>query len=67
MKMIPSETITNAMSVPMLTSSPSAPIGVNPAAIATTTPVIMLVMCGVRNRGWIFFANGGSSPSLAIA
>ena len=45
------DTITNASSVPMLTSCPSAPIGVNPDASPTTTPVMMLVMCGVRNRG----------------
>ena len=45
------ETMTNARSVPMLTSSPSAPIGVNPAASATIMPVMMLVMCGVRNFG----------------
>ena len=45
--MIPSETITNAISVPMLTSVPSVAIGVKPAAIATTTPVTIVEMCGV--------------------
>ena len=48
--------MTNASSVPMLTSSPRMPIGVKPAASATTTPVTIVVMCGVRNLGWIFCA-----------
>ena len=45
--MMPIETITNAISVPMLTSDPSVAIGVRPAAIATTTPVTMVETCGV--------------------
>ena len=45
--MIPIETMTNAISVPMLTSEPSVPIGVSPAARATTTPVTNVEMCGV--------------------
>ena len=48
---MPSDTMTNAISVPMLTISPRMPIGVKPAAIATATPVMRLVMCGVRNFG----------------
>ena len=46
--MIPSETITKAKSVPMLTRFPSVPIGVKPAARATTTPVTIVEMWGVR-------------------
>ena len=43
----PNDTITNAISVPMLTSDPSVPIGVNPAASATTMPVTIVETCGV--------------------
>jgi len=64
--MIPIDTMTKASSVPMLTRWPRMSIRVNPAASATATPVTMVVMCGVRNRGWIFLAHPGSSPSLAI-
>jgi hypothetical protein len=39
-----SETTTNAKSVPMLVISPRIWIGVNPATMATTTPVISVVM-----------------------
>src|SRR5919109_2941918 len=46
------ETTTNANSVPMLVISPTTWIGMNPAAIATMTHVMIVVMYGVLNRGW---------------
>ena len=62
--MIPVPTMTNANKVPILTSSPSLPIGVRPARTATMTPVIAVVICGVRNLGWTFAAQPGSNPSF---
>jgi hypothetical protein len=40
--------MTKASSVPMLTRSPSTPMGNSPAAMAATAPVAAVVMCGVR-------------------
>ena len=62
----PAHTITNASSVPMLTSWPSRPIGKSPATIAATDPVRIVVMYGVLNFGCTFANTGGSSPSRAI-
>ena len=42
--MTPTQTIAKANSVPMLTSSPTMPIGRSPAAIMTTSPVMIVVM-----------------------
>ena len=39
----PAHTIMKANSVPMLTNSPTSPIGSRPARIATTVPVRMVV------------------------
>ena len=64
--MMPSATTMNAKSVPMLTNSPRTPIGVNPEANATINPVMIVVTCGVRKRGWMRLAHAGSSPSCAI-
>ena len=47
-------------------SSPSTSMGVKPEASSTMAPVIIVVRCGVLNRGWIAAAQPGSSPSLAI-
>src|SRR4051794_28229370 len=58
-KMIPTDTMTNAINVPILTNSPSMRMGVNPAAIDTTIPVTMVVTWGVRNLGCTFLAQGG--------
>ena len=51
----------------MLTSSPTSPIGSRPASTATTAPVEIVAMWGVRSVGWISAATGGSRPSCAIA
>lgn len=48
------DTMTNAISVPMLTRWPSVPIGVRPAAMATTTPVTIVETWGV----WRFVSCG---------
>ena len=53
-------------SVPMLVSSPKMSMGRMPPAMAQMTPVMMVVMCGVPKRGWIFAATGGKRPSCAI-
>ena len=34
--------------------------------MTTAMPVMIWVIHGVRNRGWILFTNGGSRPSLDI-
>jgi len=39
----PRHTIVNANSVPMLTNSPTSPIGSNPASVVTTAPVTTVV------------------------
>src|SRR5438552_12360474 len=54
--MMPVPTMTNAKSVPILTSSPRRLIGTNPARIATIVPVMAVVICGVWYLGWIFAA-----------
>jgi len=48
---MPPQTITNASSVPIETSSPSNPIGNSPATTAATMPVMIVVMYGVLKRG----------------
>ena len=63
----PSATTTNANSVPMLTSSPSTPIGVKPDASATIAPVMIVVTCGVLEaRMNARRPTRGSRPSCAI-
>ena len=64
--MIPAETMTNASSVPIETSSPRRAIGNAPAINAQTMPVRIVVMYGVRNFVWTLLNTGGSSPSRDI-
>src|SRR5918997_1644178 len=59
----PVQTITNASSVPIDTSLAASRTGRIAAGIATASPVTIEVMYGVRKRGWIFWTNGGNSPS----
>ena len=46
----PMQTRINAKSVPMLVKSASDPISTTAATAATTTPVQIVVICGVRKR-----------------
>ena len=62
----PVHTIAKASSVPMLTRTPRTVMGKRPEAIATSTPVMMVVTCGVRKRGCSREKSGGSSPSRLI-
>ena len=64
--MTAAQTITKAKSVPMLVISPRTWIGVKPATIATITPVMIVVMYGVRNFGCTLLTPGGSSWSRLI-
>src|SRR6266702_5301038 len=63
---IPTDTITNASSVPIDTRLAASRIGKIAAKNATTTPVTIDVMYGVWNLGWTLFMNGGSRPSRDI-
>ena len=47
----------------MLTSSPSTPMGMTEAKMATKIPTVMEEMYGVRNFGWTRPAHSGSRPS----
>src|SRR5205809_3124758 len=62
----PTETITNASSVPIDTRLAASRIGRIAAKNATMTPVTIDVIYGVRNFGWILLTNGGSRPSRDI-
>src|SRR5690348_3497410 len=62
----PAHTITNASSVPIETSSPRTLMGVKAATVATHKPTRIVEIYGVRNRGWILHAHGGSKPSRDI-
>src|SRR5690606_9221694 len=62
---IPTQTTTNAKSVPIDTNSPTKLSGIKPAQIETKIPVTMVALCGV----WYFgcnWKNHGSKPSRAI-
>ena len=59
----PAQTMTNASSVPMLTSSPKMPMGINAAKTATKQPTRLVEIQGVRKRGWMAPAHCGSNPS----
>src|SRR5688572_3502322 len=61
------QTTTKANSVPMLVISPSTWIGVNPATIETMTPVMIVVMYGVRYLGWTLLTAAGSNWSRLMA
>ena len=50
----------------MLVISPTTWIGMKPAAIATMTQVMIVVMYGVWNFGWTLLTPGGSSRSRLI-
>src|SRR5687768_8652479 len=63
---MPALTITNASNVPIDTSSPSNPMGKNPATSIATMPVMMVARYGVWTFGWILPNTGGSNPSRAI-
>ena len=62
----PAETTAKANRVPIEVSSPAMPMGMVPAAIITITPVMIVVIHGVRNRGCMFATALGSKPSRAI-
>lgn len=47
----PAQTMTNASNVPMLTSSPRMPMGINAAKTATKKPTRLVEIHGVRKRG----------------
>src|SRR5437764_1001244 len=59
----PIDTITNARRVPILQRLPASLTVKIAPQIATTVPVIIVVIQGVLNRGWTCLINGGSKPS----
>src|SRR6267378_7285767 len=63
---MPTDTITNASSVPIETRLAASRIGRIAAKNATTTPVTIDVRYGVWNLGCTLLMNGGSSPSRDI-
>ena len=63
----PTETTTNANSVPMLTRSASADSGTRPATAATAIPMATVKRYGVPYRGCTAPSQDGSSPSRLIA
>jgi hypothetical protein len=66
--MIAAHTMTNAMSVPMFTRSARSFNGKTAATSATSTPVRMVALCGVRKRGCTAAKKlFGMRPSRAIA
>ena len=65
--MTPIETSTKAASVPILTSAPSVTSGRKNARIAAATPVMIVILCGVRKVRWTRENQGGSRWSLLIA
>jgi hypothetical protein len=60
-------TTTNAISVPIDTSSPRIVTGSRPATVAATAPVSKVENEGVLNFGWTLRKIGGSRPSRDIA
>src|SRR3989442_8559857 len=64
--MIPMETITNASRVPIETRLLASRTVSRDETNATATPVMIEVIHGVRNRGWMLLTNGGSRPSRDI-
>src|SRR5215475_16125029 len=62
----PTETITNASSVPMETRLPASRTVKTAAKQATILPVTIVVIQGVWNFGCTLLTNGGSKPSSAI-
>src|SRR6267378_3871213 len=63
---IPTETITNASSVPIDTRLAASRIGRIAAKKATATPVTIEVRYGVWNLGCTLLMNGGRRPSRDI-
>ena len=52
--------------MPIEVSSPDDADRQDPGGDHHDTPVMIVVIQGVRNRGWIFATTGGSRPSCAI-
>src|SRR2546426_9034651 len=63
---IPTDTITNASSVPIETRLAASRIGRIAAKKATMTPVTMEGRYGVWNLGGTLFTNGGKQPAPGI-
>src|SRR5215472_4383833 len=63
---MPIETITNASSVPMETRLPASLTVKTAAKQATTIPVTIVVIHGVRNFGCTLLTNFGNKPSSAM-
>src|SRR2546423_13332119 len=63
---IPTDTITNASSVPIETRLAAARIGRGAAKKATTTPATMEGRDGGWNMGGTLFTTGGSRPARAL-
>src|SRR6267154_811669 len=66
-KMTPSETSTNANSVPMLARSAASPISTSPAGIPTAKQAIHVDQCGVLYFGCTAENNFGNNPSRDMA
>src|SRR5665213_3401186 len=65
--MTPTETSTNAKSVPILERSAKVPISSSPAGRATAKPAIHVATAGVRKRGCTLLNREGRRPSLDMA
>src|SRR5215213_3684599 len=65
--MTPMETSTKAARVPMFTSSPSVTSGRKNASSPAATPVMIVILCGVRKVRWTRENQGGSRLSRLIA
>ncbi len=63
---IPAATSTKANRVPMLHNSTTSLMFVAAEKTATSTPVKIVVTCGVRNLGCTLAAHWGSKPSRAM-
>ncbi len=64
--MMPMQTVTNASSVPLDTSSPSTFSGSRPPIRPAPMPVSTVENTGVFHSGWQARNGGGSSPSRDI-
>jgi hypothetical protein len=67
MTITPAETMMKAASVPMFTSSATAPRGRRLPMAAVTSPTTRVTFTGVRRVGCTFPNAAGSSPSRDIA
>src|SRR5579864_7368340 len=66
-KITPSETSTNANSVPMFERSAASPISTKPAGMPTAKQAIQVDQCGVLNFGCTAEKSLGSRPSRDMA